>query len=317
MDHRAFFPAVLSIAILACDDDGSTASDNDGGSGGASSATSTVTSTASGTTSASTATAGSTSSSGASTGAGGAPIVGTKTGLVGVFSGPTSQSDVGYSVSAGFVERPDATPGVYVESTEGPCVVRVYSALETFGPKVAESAGNVMIDGGSVGVMLSPDAMNHYAKQESTTTNLHAGGDAITVTATGATIPAFTRTLTAPSYIDVTSPAQPADGDPLPIDRTKDLVFGWDGGGAGDLVVLLGDATTSMTCKLPTAPGTGAIPAAALAKLAPSSSGFFLMQAASRTDVVVDDWTVQVIVASSLTWNGVADSQSFSYQASN
>lgn len=324
MGQRAFLPIVLSFAILACDDDGTGTSDNAGGAGGATSASSgttssvssTVTNGAGGQTSTS-ATSGSTATSSASSGTGGAPALGSKTGQIGVFSGATSQSEVGYSVTAGFVERPDASPGVFVESTVGPCAIKTFSTPEVFGPKIAESAGDVTITGGAVPLTLTPDGMNKYAKQKSTTVDLHAGGETLTISATGATIPAFTRDLVAPSYLDVTSPVQPANNDPLPLDRTQDLVFTWNGGGTGEFVVLLGDSATSMTCKFPTTPGTATVPAAALSMLEPGSHGLFLMQAASTEVVTAGDWTVQIIVASSLLWNGAADSQSFSYQASN
>lgn len=314
MDHRAFLPLFFAFAIVACEDDEASTSGNDGGGGASSGSTSGATTSGS-TTSGSTTT--SSSSGMSSTGTGEAPTNGSKTGLVGVFSGASSQSDVGYSVSAGFVARPDAAPGVYVESMVGPCVIKTFSEPEVFGQKIAGSAGDVIVEGGLVPVTLSPDARNLYAKRESTAVDLYEGGETVTISATGDTVPAFTTELLAPSHVDITLPIQPADDAPLPLDRTADLVLTWDDGGFGELVVLLGDPTTSITCKFPTAAGTATIPSAALQKLAPSSLGFFLMEPASRKDLVVGEWTVQIVVASSLRWNGVADSQSFSYQASN
>lgn len=54
-----------------------------------------------------------------------------------------------------------------------------------------------------------------------------------------------------------------------------------------------------------------------LAALAPGAQGAFIMEPVSRKNVTAGDWTVQVLVGSSLTWNGVFNPQIFTYQASN
>jgi hypothetical protein len=224
----------------------------------------------------------------------------------------------GFVTNASFVSWALGNPGVSTTTTVGACAVTVYTTLATTNsPPVDESAGMITVTGGSQPVSLVPDATGKYTSANGGI-DLFTGGEMITVTAAGATVPAFTATLVAPAPINLTAPAQPTSG-PLLVDRTKDLVFTWMNGGVGTVMVSLAGTggPASMSCTFPSAAGTGTIPQAALATLPPSSKGPFGIGATSAQLIDTGGWKIAVFVGDTLIWNGAVNTKTFSYQAIN
>ena len=165
---------------------------------------------------------------------------------------------------------------------------------------------------------LTPDATGAYAPVKDVSNDLFAGGEKIVLSAAGAMVPGFTANAVAPATVDITLPVEPANKAPLPVDRNQDLVFTWQNGSIGDVVAILSDGvSTKLTCTFPAAAGTGTVPHAALLELAPSSTGLFVIEPISAQTVIAGEWAVQVVVGNALTWNGVPNPQTLSYQASN
>lgn len=136
------------------------------------------------------------------------------------------------------------------------------------------NAGTVTITGTGAPAMVTygavGDGVMAYEPVDGQT-RFYNPGDIITVTgAGGPDLPAFgAQTVVAPSDIAVTSPVC---GMTCPdLDRTKDLLVTWTGGGAGgvDVVLLAASdtATVLVTCTFPASSGTGSLPTAVLMKL--------------------------------------------------
>jgi hypothetical protein len=105
------------------------------------------------------------------------------------------------------------------------------------------------------------------------------GGSALTVSGSGATVPAFTAAITMPDDIAVTMPAQPASfTTPIAVSRSADLAIAWTGGGVGDVSVVAEQQVstntfTMISCSFPSSAGSGTVPAAALADFASTDAG--------------------------------------------
>ncbi|MFO0618925.1 MAG: hypothetical protein U0414_40425 [Polyangiaceae bacterium] len=224
---------------------------------------------------------------------------------VAVVNGANSATDLsGYAASAAFREFLEGSPGETTATPSGDCVVKTYVRAPRLGRRTAfHSAGDISIAGGTESLLLHPDRKHEYPKAVDDDADLFAPGDTITLRAAGGDVPAFESIRTAPSPIDLRTPENPG-GAPLPIDRSQDLVLTWDGGEFGDLFVRVSDDRHEIDCLFPTATGTGTLPAAALAVLSPTSEGSVLMAPASMESVQAGDWTVQVVLFSSFTWNG-------------
>jgi hypothetical protein len=112
--------------------------------------------------------------------------------------------------------------------------------------------------GSSVGYALSPDSM-HFAP-----------GDALTITASGDTVPAFSAEITVPNSITLTQPDLFSSS--LTVVRSKDFPVAWTGGGpAGDVTVEfnqgVGATRTVVQCSVPAGGGRAVVPASALGYL--------------------------------------------------
>lgn len=95
---------------------------------------------------------------------------------------------------------------------------------------------------------------------------IFAPGDVLSVSASGAAVPAFTQTIQGPPPIVLRSPASP-----FTVPTDQDLVVSWDGGIAGDVVDVLLDGTFPnyrtdvITCTFDAVKGEGTVPKSALA----------------------------------------------------
>ncbi|MEP7123941.1 MAG: hypothetical protein ABJE95_23635 [Byssovorax sp.] len=312
--------AILTFAPLVAGCGGTPETNSTAGSttgaGGAPSTTSTSTTT----TGSSGGAGGASSSSGStsSTGTGGPPG-GRKIGSITLVSGPASAAMLHMTtVKAGFLDAPDGKEAVSIASPQGACEVRTFLAPAVVGTPVNADAGVITITGGKVPITMTPDAMSKYADVKDSVNDLFDGGEAITIAATGGMVPGFATKITASAGIDLTLPLQPANNGPLSVDRKLDLVFTWKNGAAGEVVAVLDDGmTTRLTCTFQAAAGTGTIPKTALAKLAPTASGLFVIGAFTAKTLTGQGWTITLGVGTAKTWNGVYNPQTFSYKATN
>jgi hypothetical protein len=205
-----------------------------------------------------------------------------------------------------------------VATTKGACEIRTVLAQAVVGTPVDASAGVITITGGKVPVTLTPDAASKYADAKDPANDLFDGGEVITVAATGGSVPGFVTKITASAGIDLSLPLQPPNNLPLSVDRMNDLVFTWKNGAAGEVVAVLDDGiSTKLTCTFPAVDGKGTITKAALAKLAPSSKGLFVIGSFTARTLTGAGWTITLGVGTNKTWNGVFNPQTFSYQAAN
>lgn len=260
----------------------------------------------------------SSSSSSASSGTGGPPG-GRKLGTISVFSGPVTAAMLhSYSAKAGFLDAPDGKEAVSVATTKGACEIRTFLSQAVVGTPVNADAGVLTITGGKVPVTLTPDAMSKYPDAKDSANDLFDGGEVLTIAATGGAVPGFVTKITASAGIDLSLPVQPPNNLPLPVDRMNDLVFTWKNGAAGEVVAVLDDGiSTRLTCTFPAVDGKGTITKPALAKLAPSSKGIFVIGSFTARTLTGAGWTITLGVGTNTTWNGVYNPQTFSYQAAN
>jgi len=174
--------------------------------------------------------------------------------------------------------------------TVGACVVM--DCPDTDASSV--SGGTVTITGAAEPITLTPSTTGHYDARVSPDP-LFNGGETLTFTASGGDVPGFTKTIKAPSKPTITQPAKPASQvSPLVIDRSKDLMVAWTGGGNGTMdVSLAGAADRRVSCRFDTSTGHGKVPSAALSMLTAGMGGVS-MAAFSEDEVIEGDWGINV-----------------------
>jgi hypothetical protein len=182
--------------------------------------------------------------------------------------------------------------------TQGPCQVQTCAANPS-----QVSAGAVSVTGTNLAVMLQPQANGMYSSVTASPTQLFNEGATLTVNAAGGVVPAFNGSLTAPSRVLITTPAQGAGT--ISVDRTKGFTVAWSGSSAGDVVVYLDGGAgrgTQLTCQFAASGGTGTIPAAAL-QLLPAGSGGYSMSTETSSTVRAGDWAVQLSATFEAVWS--------------
>ncbi len=202
----------------------------------------------------------------------------------------------GGSAGAGFFTMGEACQ---VSQTIGPCEVANCGAAATG----AVSAGTITITGALEPISLVPGSDHTYAQLMSTT-SLFNGGESITFAASGAEVPAFTKSLTMPSKATITAPAKPPSASPyLIVNRAQDFSVSWSGGGSGLVQIALNSqsADQRLFCRFTASAGTGKLPAAALATL-PAGMGGFAMASIGDTEQDAGDWAVAVSAYFNAVW---------------
>lgn len=224
---------------------------------------------------------------------------------------------------AGFYTTPNAMKGDCTISIEGSCLVRICTTPDVIGTNpVPQSAGTITITGGKKPLTLIPDAMGNYSSTKDSLP-LWDGGEMITVSGAGATVPAFTMTLTAPVAIDITEPLNQGGGTPMALDRSKDFVLTWTNGGPGSFYLTMYDGMFNVTskhmlaCYFPSAPGTGTVPKAALQALPAYAFGYMDFDVAGDQVVLSGGWEIGVSLQTPATWNGYPSGSQVSYKAAN
>jgi hypothetical protein len=151
------------------------------------------------------------------------------------------------------------------------------------------------------GFTLSPGADGSYTLATGSDQLWTAGGS-VAVTATGAAVPAFSGAVSAPADIEVTAPAFGLNNY-VTISRATDLPVTWTGGGVGNVTITFTTVDpkpmggfTSVSCVVPEAPGSTAIPAAIIGKLAKADGatilGSFSVVPSNETPLKAGDFDV-------------------------
>lgn len=221
-------------------------------------------------------------------------------------AGSSTVKEVGSVHSASFQTSrlvgnpPPETPRTRTQV--GDCVAEVFGTAPawTDGGMVVtqQSAGTVSVAGGARTITLTPDADGGYAAESSVQPSW-AGGETLTLTASGAAVPSFTTTIPAPVKMTLSAPDIRSGAMPLVVPRTSDLQLTWTGGSE---TVELGlwnqdnQPTAQLLCRFPASRGSGTVPAAALQHLRPGT-GYFILQTVSRKTVTAGPFSVSILAA--------------------
>jgi hypothetical protein len=200
-----------------------------------------------------------------------------------------------------------ASDDTCTHTTAGACTVDVCNVPSTVGDPPAnpsaEAAPPATVKAPSAGeitvtalqtLTLSPDTAGNYSSKTGKAELFQTGG-AIAISAAGADVPAFQKSITAPSSVTITSPTLTVDAS-LPLDRSKDFAFSWSDGTAGEVGITVSAATptraVTILCTYPASAGTATIPTAVLGKLDATSSGNLSIDTHSKDSVDVGGWHI-------------------------
>jgi len=176
--------------------------------------------------------------------------------------------------------------------TSGPCEELDCSAAVTAG---SHSAGTITVTGAALPVSITAGTSGVYTSFMANQV-LFNGGETLTVAASGAEVPAFMKSVTAPGKATITSPAKPSSTSPyLMITRASGFTVSWTGGSGTLFVALFGgtNQATRVNCRFDASAGSGTVPVDALMML-PAGNGGFAMAAITETSVTAGDWGVTV-----------------------
>jgi hypothetical protein len=174
-------------------------------------------------------------------------------------------------------------------------------------PPAGVSAGTITISGAAQAVTMTPTATATY-NTFMTADPLFSGGEMITFTATGADVPAFMKSITAPTKATITAPAKPSSTSPyLMISRSQDFSVSWTGGGSGLVQVALtsSQADQRVFCRFEASAGTGKVPSAALAALATGTGGF-AMASIAHSVFETGDYAIEASAYFNAVWPDAA-----------
>lgn len=228
-------------------------------------------------------------------------------------SGPPQPGLWGTDINAGFLDHVGGAPPACTSSMVAGCKIVICPGGGASEP-VFVSAGDLSVDGltDSSGKMSSvgpihPDAdLTYYSSIDFAQQKSFAGGETITVKASGGDLPAFTVTAPAPHLITQTTPDP---GGSVTMDASSDFQVAWMSGGDGTVVITLqaalddtaDHATAQVTCELPASAGKGVVPTAVLQKLLTSPgttiSGLLLVGVESRASIEAGSFQVDMTVA--------------------
>ncbi|HEY8040292.1 MAG TPA: hypothetical protein VIF15_10890, partial [Polyangiaceae bacterium] len=190
---------------------------------------------------------------------------------------------------ATFFASPNPTPPNCKVTAAGACSYYACAGTTT---QTGLSAGTLTISGGSLGapVAVTPDATNHYTHQ--VTGTVFTAGQTLTVSASGATVPAFgPHSVVAPGLVSITAPPSP-----FKIPTSVDLPVAWSGGESGAVVILEGVATASsgsyFLCLWDASLGQAVVPQIVLSGLAGQATGYLVYGQYSTTTFVSGGYSI-------------------------
>jgi len=211
-------------------------------------------------------------------------------------------------VSTGFIEVDGVVglPAFCDGGTEGSCSWTSCGRPDAgtsadAGLTIDSSAGDVTVsglgvDGGAVTLRWNTTTMKYESFAAANSGPLFTGGETLTASAPGDTVPAFTQTVTAPSRVTVTQPACLSGGCGA-LDRSTPYRVNWSGGTQGTVTVTLfgNDGTNSIgvSCTATAAAGTLSVPTSLLAHLPGSSMASLSVATTNETAFSAGDWATK------------------------
>jgi hypothetical protein len=209
----------------------------------------------------------------------------------------TSQDGVA-SVGAVFDDVPVLEPHCRVTTVYGACAVYTCSPGSDAGP--TPGAGTLTFSAPSLegGVMVDANAAGLYTL--ALPGSSFSPGDSLSVTASGAAVPAFgPEGVAAPGAITLTDPAP--DGGAISVTTSSDFGFAWTGGGEDSLAVLTASGTTSdgdvvlARCTYVAITQEGILPSAVLVPLRGLSQGTLGWGQANAASLDAGAWSVTLL----------------------
>jgi hypothetical protein len=186
-----------------------------------------------------------------------------------------------------------AATGCVVSAVAGCTFETCPTAVE--GPGAFASAGAITVTGGGFPLELDQTDGGEYAPLPNggSATALWVGGEALTVSAAGDTVPSFVEEVAAPTQLTVLTPMPPI------LSRAAPFAFSWLGASAGQVTVDVsepGGATGSfLECQFDVATGTGTVPREALSQLPPGTV-LLTVSTVTLTTVSPGPWLVRTFL---------------------
>lgn len=178
------------------------------------------------------------------------------------------------------------------EQPSGACTLYRCTPRPGASTRPAPHAGIVQLTGLTQPLSLTPATDGSYPASILQTTSLWTGGETLTASAPGASVPAFTTSVMTPRRITLSAPTLPT-GDWM-IDRAQPIALTWSGATAEDIIVTLGVITidpVELECVFPASAGAGTLPAAALGLL-PTGDAYYTIVSRTRQQVDTADWRI-------------------------
>jgi hypothetical protein len=197
-----------------------------------------------------------------------------------------------FTASAAFyATAPDTSlPAQCTSTVQGSCTFTLCSSTPTYGPYAYLSAGTISVIGGTppTTYSMSPTATNTYTYGPTGTDTVFDDGDMLTVSGTGATIPAFSQSMTLPGIPTVTAPATSGS-----FPRSTDLTVSWSG--ADHLGTIFTEIYETapyevLSCTVPATDSTGSVAMpTALLQMMTAGPSFLVVDGFSTTTANVGD----------------------------
>jgi hypothetical protein len=196
-----------------------------------------------------------------------------------------------FEFSAQFIPIGFRTPTACVVTTSGNC--SYYDCPGTIQPQGID-AGTITLSGGAFGsaVTVSPDAVYNYRYEIND--SLYAAGQTLTISASGATVPAFgPLSVVAPGPVALTEPAAP-----YTLDTSGDLAVAWTGGQTGATFILEGLSERTgenyFYCSWDAELGSGSVPQAVMAPLA-GQNGYVVYGQSTTTTLTAGAFSIDEV----------------------
>ncbi len=118
-------------------------------------------------------------------------------------------------------------------------------------------------------------------------------GDMLSISASGATVQAFTGSLTSVDDLAGVMPALSTTAHPVPLG--SDLAISWTVGNGTNVTTLLAVKSGTITCQVSDSAGTVSVPSALLGKLTTGQEGVLTLSRSTSTKVTGPNATVTLI----------------------
>jgi len=179
--------------------------------------------------------------------------------------------------------------------TSGSCMVSTCTPMMAF--PSGDDAGILSISGGAIPAGAAIMNFGDGAYSYSAGGTIFTPGQLLTASTTGATVPAFSHSVTAPALVTLTAPTLAADGGATTIPISIDLAVSWTGGEAGGTMTLQGGGDgggtySSVSCAWDATVGHGTVPHALLGKLAGQTDSFLQYGQETKTTFMAGAYSI-------------------------